>query len=55
MVCGELMKKFIMSYGWDDKFCIVFEQIIGEEECKGNCVFVGFFCKFFDCFGEGVI
>lgn len=36
MARGELMKKLITSYGRDDAFRSVVEQIIGEEERKNN-------------------
>ena len=38
MARGELMKKLLASYGRDDEFRAVAEQIIGEEEKKKNLV-----------------
>lgn len=38
MARGELMKKLLASYGKDDEFRAVAEQIIGEEEKKNNRV-----------------
>ena len=38
MARGELMKKLLASYGRDDEFRAVAEQIIGEEEKKNNRV-----------------
>lgn len=53
MARGELMKKLITSYGRDDKFRTVVEQIIGEEERKGNRVLAGSLRKSLDHLGEG--
>ena len=53
MARGELMKKLITSYGRDDKFRTVVEQIIGEEELKGNRVLAGSLRKSLDRLGEG--
>lgn len=53
MARGELMKKLITSYGRDDKFRTVVEQIIGEEERKGNRVLAGSLRKSLDRLGEG--
>lgn len=39
MARGELMKKLLASYGRDEEFRAVAEQIIGEEEKKKNLVF----------------
>ena len=36
MARGELMKKLLASYGQEDAFRAVAEQIIGEEEKKKN-------------------
>ncbi|KRA67033.1 AAA family ATPase [Caulobacter sp. Root656] len=38
MARGELMKKLLASYGRDEEFRAVAEQIIGEEEKKNNLV-----------------
>ncbi|MBK8907785.1 MAG: ATP-binding protein [Rhodospirillales bacterium] len=38
MARGELMKKLLLSYGRDDEFRTVVEQIIDEEEQKNNRV-----------------
>src|SRR4051812_2899833 len=38
MARGELMKKLLASYGRDDEFRAVAEQIIDEEERKNNRV-----------------
>ena len=38
MARGELMKKLLASYGRDEEFRAVAEQIIGEEEKKNNRV-----------------
>lgn len=38
MARGELMKKLLASYGQEDAFRAVAEQIIGEEEKKKNNV-----------------
>ena len=38
MARGELMKKLLASYGRDDEFRAVAEQIITEEEKKNNRV-----------------
>lgn len=38
MARGELMKKLLASYGRDDEFRAVAEQIISEEEAKNNRV-----------------
>jgi hypothetical protein len=38
MARGELMKKLLASYGRDDEFRAVAEQIINEEEKKNNRV-----------------
>ena len=38
MARGELMKKLLASYGRDDEFRAVAEQIIDEEEKKNNRV-----------------
>lgn len=38
MARGELMKKLLASYGRDDEFRAVAEQIILEEEQKNNRV-----------------
>ena len=38
MARGELMKKLLASYGQEDEFRAVAEQIIGEEEKKKNNV-----------------
>ena len=38
MARGELMKKLLASYGRDDEFRAVAEQIITEEEKKNNKV-----------------
>ena len=38
MARGELMKKLLSSYGRDDEFRGVVEQIISEEEKKNNRV-----------------
>ncbi|WP_108820717.1 AAA family ATPase [Pseudovibrio sp. Alg231-02] len=38
MARGELMKKLLASYGQDDSFRAVAEEIIGEEERKNNRV-----------------
>ena len=53
MARGELMKKLITSYGRDDKFRTVVEQIIGEEDRKGNRVLAGSLRKSLDRLGEG--
>lgn len=53
MARGELMKKLITSYGRDDKFRTVVEQIIGEEERKGNRVLAGSLQRSLDRLGEG--
>lgn len=52
MARGELMKKLITSYGRDDTFRSVVEQIIGEEERKGNRVLAGSMRKSLDRLGE---
>lgn len=52
MARGELMKKLITSYGLDDTFRSVVEQIIGEEERKGNRVLAGSMRKSLDRLGE---
>lgn len=52
MARGELMKKLITSYGRDDTFRSVVEQIIGEEEGKGNRVLAGSLRKSLDRLGE---
>lgn len=52
MARGELMKKLITSYGRDDRFRSVVEQIIGEEEGKGNRVLAGSLRKSLDRLGE---
>jgi hypothetical protein len=38
MARGELMKKLLASYGRDEEFRAVAEQIIEEEEKKNNRV-----------------
>ena len=38
MARGELMKKLLASYGRDEEFRAIAEQIIGEEEKKNNLV-----------------
>lgn len=53
MARGELMKKLITSYGRDDRFRTVVEQIIDEEERKGNRVLAGSLRKSLDRLGEG--
>ena len=53
MTRGELLKKLITSYGRDDKFRTVVEQIIDEEERKGNRVLAGSLQKSLDRLGEG--
>ncbi|WP_238373037.1 AAA family ATPase [Heliomarina baculiformis] len=53
MARGELMKKLLTSYGRDDKFRTVVEQIIGEEERKGNRVLAGSLRKSLERLGEG--
>lgn len=53
MARGELMKKLLTSYGRDDKFRTVVEQIIGEEERKGNRVLASSLRKSLDRLGEG--
>ena len=53
MARGELMKKLITSYGRDDRFRTVVEQIIGEEERKGNRVLAASLRKSLDHLGEG--
>ena len=55
MMRSELMKKLIMSYGQDDRFRIVVEQIIVEEERKGNRVLANSLSKSLDHLGEGAI
>lgn len=52
MARGELMKKLITSYGRDDTFRAVVEQIIGEEERKGNRVLATSLRKSLDRLGE---
>lgn len=52
MARGELMKKLITSYGRDDTFRAVVEQIIGEEERKGNRVLANSLRKSLDRLGE---
>lgn len=53
MARGELMKKLVTSYGRDETFRAVVEQIIGEEERKGNRVLAGSLRKSLDHLGEG--
>ncbi len=53
MARGELMKKLIASYGRDDAFRTVVEQIIGEEESKNNRVLARSLRKSLDAIGEG--
>lgn len=52
MARGELMKKLITSYGRDDSFRSVVEQIINEEEKKGNRVLAGSLRKSLDRLGQ---
>ena len=52
MARGELMKKLITSYGRDDRFRAVVEQIIGEEERKNNRVLARSLRKSLDQLGE---
>lgn len=42
MARGELMKKLLASYGRDEEFRAVAEQIILEEEQKNNRVLARF-------------
>jgi SpoVK/Ycf46/Vps4 family AAA+-type ATPase len=55
MARGELMKKLITSYGRDDTFRAVAEQIIGEEERKGNRVLASSLRKSLDRLGEDAL
>lgn len=53
MARGELMKKLISSYGRDEAFRSVVEQIIGEEERKNNRVLARSLRTSLDHLGEG--
>ncbi len=52
MARGDLMKKLIASYGRDDVFRTVVEQIIGEEERKNNRILARSLRKSLDQIGE---
>lgn len=52
MARGELMKKLLASYGHEDEFRAVAEQIIGEEERKKNRVLAKTLRKTLDNLGQ---
>lgn len=52
MARAELIKKLITSYGRDETFRSVVEQIIGDEERKGNRVLASSLRKSLDRLGE---
>ncbi|UWQ19078.1 hypothetical protein [Jannaschia sp. M317] len=54
MVHGDLMKKHISTYGRDEAFRSVVEQIIGEEERKNKHVLARSLRASLDHLGEGV-